>query len=82
LRLIQIAVGFLMAVGLVSTVLIGLAINDIYNKLDNTTKRLCAVEIKQQEALNELGGRVHPPFTVPALPQLPHPCSAKPGEGK
>jgi hypothetical protein len=80
LVIIQVVTGVLVAIGAVSTVLIGLAINDIYSKLDNNTVRLCVVEVTQWKALEALARREQLPVIIPRpLPALPHPCNAKPG---
>jgi len=79
LRVIQVAVIVLAAIGIACVATIGLAINDIYNKLDNVTIRLCIVENWQRDSLQAIAAYNHvrlPAF--PAVPFLPKPCRAKP----
>jgi len=71
-------------IGMLSVVSIGLAINDIYNKLDNTTLRLCLVEgwqrVSVQIIARQAGVKI-PAFPHP-LPPVPKPCTARPGSGR
>jgi len=70
----------LAVIGAFFTVAVGLAINDIYNKLDNTTVRLCLVEGWQKESVMIIAEQTHvtlPKFPT-GLPAVPKPCTAKP----
>ena len=80
IRLMQVLVVILAAIGITATVFIGIAINDIYNKLDNATIRLCIVEVRQWAALRDVAMRAHvkPPAPIP----ISHSCRALPGKGR
>ena len=80
LRILQIAVIVLAVLGIASVVVIGLAINDIYGKLNNVTVRLCLVENWQQDSLRIIALHTHVKLPTPPanLPSLPKPCTAKP----
>ena len=67
----------LAALGVLSVVSIGWAINDIYSKLDNGTLRLCVVEARQWDAMELLAAHDH--VTLPPRPVLPRSCNAAPG---
>jgi len=81
LRLVQAAVIILALIGAASTLLVGLAIQDIYAKLDDTFLRLCVTEIRQWQATEAVAGRLNPPATLPPRPVIPitaRQCTARP----
>jgi len=61
-----------------SVVSIGLAIQDIYDKLDRVTIRLCVAEARVRSIDQQLGGQAAGVYVPPHPPERA--CRAKPGK--
>jgi len=79
LHWLQAATLILALMAAASVTLIGLAINDIYDKLDHATIRLCVVEARVRNLDEAVGGQ-RAGVLVPQRPPPERECRAKPGK--